>query len=250
MTLRTGELVGIVGSNGAGKSTLLRILIGQFRPSAGHVRVGGQPIEQYARLALARRVAYLPQQVRSSFSYTCEEVVAQGRFPYQQGFGMLGRRDMDIIRQCMRWTHTDAFARRSLDSLSGGERQRVLLASVLAQQSEFLLLDEPTAALDLHHQVDVFERLYQFAREGLGVVLVTHDLNLASQYCDRLILLHEGRMIAEGSAEAVLVQRHLKKVYQTELCVEPNPVLGTPMVVLLGHRTGELARRNREELPP
>jgi iron complex transport system ATP-binding protein len=147
----------------------------------------------------------------------------------------------------MEWTATLAFARRPLNDLSGGERQSVLLASVLAQETRFLLLDEPTAALDLHHQVDVFERISQLAHEGLGVIVITHDLNLAAQYCDRLVLLHEGRVAAAGAPAQIMVEDVLKRIYQTELMVHRNPVTGTPMVVLLGRRTKRLSEEFRRE---
>ena len=233
-TFRRGELVGLVGPNGAGKSTLMRVLAGQVAPTSGEVTLGGLPIEQYGRRRLARRIGYLPQNVRSSFSFTCEEVVAQGRYPHRSALGLLGREDLRIVRRVMEWTHTQTFARRPLEELSGGERQRVLLASVLAQGGEFLLLDEPTAALDLHHQIDVFERIGELARQGLGVIVITHDLNLAAQYCDRMVLLHEGRIRASGPPETVMDETILKSVYETELIVDRNPVTGAPMVVLLG----------------
>ena len=236
LAFHTGELVGLVGANGAGKSTLLRILTGQMAPTAGKVELDGRPLGRFGRTELARRIGYLPQNVASSFSYTCEEVVAQGRYPHQGALGLLSREDQEIVRQAMKWTHCDAFAHRYLSELSGGESQRVLLASVLAQGSDFMLLDEPTSALDLHHQIDVFELIYQLARQGIGVIVITHDLNLAAQYCDRLVLLHEGRMHACGRPEDVLREDILRQVYETDLIVDRNPVTGTPMVVVLGRR--------------
>lgn len=249
LEFRLGELVGLVGPNGAGKTTLIRALAGQLQPSEGEVSLGGRPLARFSRLELARRIGYLPQNVRSSFAYTCEEVVAQGRYPHLGTFGVLGRRDREIVRLAMEWTSTQAFARRLLDDLSGGERQRVLLASVLAQGGEFLLLDEPTSALDMHHQVDVFERVSQLARDGLGVIMITHDLNLAAQYCDRLVMIHEGRAIAAGTPAEIMTEEILKKVYETELIVNRNPVTGTPMVVLLGSRAMRLSEQFQQENP-
>lgn len=246
---RLGELVGLVGPNGAGKTTLMRALIGHLQPSAGEVTLDGRALHRFSRLELARRIGYLPQDVRSSFSFTCQEVVAQGRYPHLGPLGVLGRADREIVWRAMEWTNTQAFARRPIEDLSGGERQRVLLASVLAQGSPFMLLDEPTAALDLHHQVDVFERISQLAHEGYGVIMITHDLNLAAQYCDRLVVLHEGRVVAEGGPETVMTEPVLKKVYETELIVERNPVTGSPMVVLLGRRGGGTLERFQPEPP-
>lgn len=250
LEFRLGELVGLVGPNGAGKTTLIRALAGQLAPTAGEVTLGGRSLRTFGRLELARRLGYLPQDVRSSFSYSCEEVVAQGRYPHLGTFGVLSRRDREIVWRAMEWTSTQAFARRPLDDLSGGERQRVLLASVLAQGGEFLLLDEPTSALDMHHQVDVYERVSQLAREGLGVIMITHDLNLAALYCDRLVLLHEGKVAACGTPETVVVEDVLRRVYETDLIVNRNPVTGTPMVVLLGRRAARLSEKYQQANPP
>ncbi|MCL5270944.1 MAG: ABC transporter ATP-binding protein [bacterium] len=244
LEFRLGELVGLVGPNGSGKTTLMRALAGQLRPTAGEVRYRGRPLARYSSAELARSIGYLPQSVRSSFNYTCEEVIAQGRYPHQNALGILTRRDREAIERVMDWTTTRAFAHRPIDVLSGGERQRVLLASVLAQEAEFLLLDEPTSALDLHHQVDVFERLHQLSRTGLGLIVITHDLNLAAQYCDRLVLIFEGRVAAAGAPGEVLREEVLRRVYETDLIVDRNPVIGTPMVVLLGRHGAQLARRH------
>jgi iron complex transport system ATP-binding protein len=237
LEFREGEFVGMVGPNGAGKTTLLRALVGQIAPAHGRVALGGRPLAGWSRLEIARRVGYLPQDVPALFDYTCEEVVAQGRYPHLGAFGLLGRRDLDIVRRAMAWTNCDAFAHRPLALLSGGERQRVLLASVLAQESRFLLLDEPTAALDIHQQLDVVTRLATLARDGLCVVIVTHDLNLAAQFCGRLVMLHEGRVAGSGPPAEVMTEPMLKKVYETDLVVARSPVSGAPMVVLKGRPT-------------
>ena len=250
LEFRQGEMVGLVGPNGAGKSTLMRALAGQVTPTHGRVTLDGAPLPAFSRQALARRIAFLPQDVRASFSYTCEEVVAQGRYPHLGPLGFLSREDHAIVRRCMEWTSTQAFARRPIEELSGGERQRVMLASVLAQGSAFLLLDEPTSALDMHHQVDVYERVSRLAQEGLGVIMITHDLNLAALYCDRLVMIHEGRAIADGPPEAVMREETLKQVYETDLIVNRNPVTGTPMVVLLGHRVARLSAQYRKDEAP
>jgi iron complex transport system ATP-binding protein len=243
LELKPGELAGLVGPNGAGKTTLLRALAGLYRPTEGRVMLDGRSLAAYDRHALARRIGFLPQGVRSSFSFTVEEIVAQGRHPHQRGLGILSREDLHVVRQAMEWTHTLAFAHRSLSSLSSGERQLALLASVLAQGEEFILLDEPTSNLDLHHQVDVFDRIDALARQGLGLLVITHDLNLAAQYCGRLLLLHEGRLLADGPPEAVLHEATLREVYQTDVVVDRNPVTGAPMVVVPGRRAADGVNR-------
>jgi iron complex transport system ATP-binding protein len=232
LRIAPGELVGLVGPNGAGKTTLLRAMAGLIRPSEGRIVLDGRPLDAWGRLELARRIGFLPQGVRSSFSFTVEEVVAQGRYPHQRGLGILGPEDLRAVRQAMEWTHTLAFARRPLGDLSSGERQLALLASVLAQGGEYILLDEPTSNLDLHHQVEVFDRIRALARQGLGFLVITHDLNLAAQYCDRLLLLNEGRSIADGPPGDVLREDRLREVYRTDLVVDRNPVTGAPMVVV------------------
>jgi iron complex transport system ATP-binding protein len=235
--VRPGELAGLVGPNGAGKTTLLRALAGLYRPTEGRVALDGRPLTGWRRQEIARRIGFLPQGVRSSFNFTVEEVVAQGRYPHQRGLGILGREDLRVVRRAMEWTNTLAFARRPLADLSSGERQLALLASVLAQGGEFILLDEPTSNLDLHHQVAVFDRIRELARQGLGLMVITHDLNLAAQYCDRLLLLHQGKLAAAGPPAEVLREDLLREVYQTEVIVDRNPVTGAPMVVVPGRMT-------------
>lgn len=238
LDLEPGQFVGIVGPNGSGKSTLLRILAGQLRPSAGAVELDGRPLGDFGRRELARRIGFLPQEVLSSFAFTVEEVIAQGRYPHGSALSLVTAEDRRVIGRVMDWTTTRAFAHRPFGELSGGERQRVLLASVLAQEAAFILLDEPTAALDIQHQVDVFELVRRLAGEGLGVGMVTHDLNQAARYCDRMVLLFEGRIERDGPPAEVMDPDTLRRVYQTELMVEPNPVTGTPMVVILGRAEG------------
>lgn len=238
LACRPGDLIGLVGPNGSGKSTLMRALAGQLAPTAGGVTLAGRPLARLSPRERARAVAWLPQDVRPTFDFTAEEIVAQGRYPHLGALGVPGPHDRDVVRLAMEWTRTLAFARRPLAALSGGERQSVLLASVLAQQSRFLLLDEPTSALDLHHQIDVFEQIADLARAGLGVVVITHDLNLAARYCSRLALLHEGKLVADGPPSTVMREPVLRQVYDVNLIVETNPVVGSPMVVLLGRQGG------------
>ena len=240
LAFRPGETVGVVGPNGAGKTTLLRALGGLIRPTAGEVTLADRPLAAFSRRRLARHLGYLPQDVQGAFAYSVEEVVAQGRYPRNATLGLIGAHDRRVIERVMVATHVDAFAQRPLAELSGGERQRALLASVLAQETEFLLLDEPTAALDLHHQVEVFRLIADLARRrGLGVILITHDLNLAARYCDRMVLLDEGRVARDGAPGDVMERDILEAVYRTRLRVERNPATGAPMVVVLGDAPDE-----------
>ena len=241
---RTGELLGVIGPNGSGKSTLLRLLAGLLPAAAGEVSLDGVALRAMRRHELARQVAFLPQRVETIFAFTSEEVVAQGRYPHLGAIGFLSARDIEVIRASMERTDTLAFARRPFDELSGGERQRVLIASILAQQAGHLLLDEPTAALDIQHQAQVFTLLRESSRKGLAVAAVVHDLNLAAQFCDRLALMSCGRVVSEGAPEDVLLLEHLAPVYGGAVAVSENPLTGGPLVVVL-------APHNRaQEAPP
>lgn len=229
-----GQLLGIVGPNGSGKSTLLRVLAGFFRPEQGRVSLDGKALHTYGRYERARQIGFLPQSVLPAFSFSVREVVAMGRYPHLGAFGFLSRGDVEVVERCLDAVECTDLADRPFSALSGGERQRVLLASVLAQEPKLMLFDEPTAALDIHHQVAIFDLLHAFSREGLGIGVVTHDLNLAGQFCDRLLLLQRGRTIKEGTPEEVIVGDLLSEVYDADLIVDDNPVTGTPMVMLLG----------------
>jgi iron complex transport system ATP-binding protein len=239
MAVRPGELLGIIGPNGSGKSTLLRLLAGLLTPARGLVELDDAPIKTMGRHALARRIAFLPQIVQPAFAFTCEEVVAQGRYPHLHALGFLSPADLEAVRRCMETTDTQEFARRPFDELSGGERQRVLIASILAQEADHLLLDEPTAALDIHHQAFVFHHLREFSRQGLAVAVVVHDLNLAAQFCDRLLLLSIGEIAAEGTARDVLRVEHLVPAYGGNIAVGENSNTGGPLVTALVERTEE-----------
>jgi len=229
-----GNVLGIIGPNGSGKSTLLRIGAGVLQPAAGAVRLRGRALAGLSRREVARELGYLPQAVSSAFDYTVEEVVAMGRFPHLHGAGFLAQSDLDAVERCLRETAVEPYRGRCLSSLSGGERQRVFLASVLAQEPRALLLDEPTTALDLHHQTRFFALLRRLAAQGMGVAVVTHDVNLASLYCDRLALLREGRLVELGAPADVLTEAVLRATYGDEVLLERHPTSGRPIVLPAG----------------
>lgn len=244
---RGGRMLGIVGPNGSGKSTLLRVMAGILSPSSGQVQVDGRPVESYRRRELAREVAFLPQSPGSSFEFTVREVVAQGRYPYQGAFGLLSHSDQEVVLQTLRETDSEPLADRYFSTLSGGEKQRVLVASVLAQEPRVMLLDEPSAALDIHHKSHVFDLLWTLSRKGMAVVVVTHDLNTASQFCDELLLLREGRAVESGAPREVMQQELLAETYETPLRIVAHPITGLPMVLVLGEKTSETETRMRNE---
>lgn len=219
LEITEGDFLGIIGPNGAGKSTLLAMMSGWLRPSAGTVTFRGKSIAEWPRRQFAREVAIVPQSEEGVFPYTVEEVVLMGRFAHQSPIvGFDDEEDHAIARGVLELVGLGGFAHRTLDRLSGGERQRVLLARALAQCPSVLLLDEPTASLDLSFQRDVFRLLESLNREhGVTVVAVTHDINLASLYSRRLAVLFEGGIKAEGAPEAVCQPGLLGSIYRVPI---------------------------------
>jgi iron complex transport system ATP-binding protein len=186
---------------------------------------------QMTRKEMARYVAYLPQHVETFFDYAVEDVVAMGRFPHAKGFGFLTAEDMAAVDRALFRTRTEAFRHRPLSRLSGGEMQRALLASVIAQEPEVLLLDEPTGALDIHHQVRFFDLLSDLVASGMGVVVVTHELNLAGLFCHRLLLISEGTIAHQGPPADLLRPEILGGVYGGEIVVSSHPTTNQPVVL-------------------
>ncbi|WP_326558542.1 heme ABC transporter ATP-binding protein [Micromonospora sp. NBC_01796] len=227
--VRAGELLTLVGPNGAGKSTLLAALCGDLRVAGGQIRVQGSALSAWTPGQLARRRAMLPQRTTLAFPFTAGEVVAMGRAPW------VGRpeqaQDDEAIAEAMRLTEIGDLAGRPFPALSGGEQARVALARVLAQRTPILLLDEPTAALDLHHQELVLRVARARARAGDTVVAVLHDLGLAAAYADRIALLSDGRLVTDGPPEQVLTADRLSAAYRHEIEILPHPRTGTPLVL-------------------
>ncbi|UAK31505.1 heme ABC transporter ATP-binding protein [Nocardia asteroides] len=224
-----GRIVALVGPNGAGKSTLLAALAGELALSAGTVELDGQPLSHWTTLDMARRRAVLPQTHTVGFPFTAREVVAMGRAPWVR----TERREFDEkqIAAAMAATDVEHLAARSFPTLSGGERARVALARVLAQDTATLLLDEPTAALDLGHQESVLGLAAARAAEGAAVVVVLHDLGIAAAYADRVAVLDSGRLAADGPPRDVLTTELLTRVYQHPVEVLDHPVTGAQLVL-------------------
>jgi iron complex transport system ATP-binding protein len=240
VSIRSGALTGIVGPNGSGKSTLLRLLCGLLTPQSGRVTLDGKPLDHWPARERARVLAFLPQAVTPAFSLTAFEVACLGRYPHTGGLGALRPHDIEVARRCLRETNVEDLQDRPFLDLSGGERQRVLLAGVLAQEPRLLLLDEPTSALDIHHEAEVFALLERLAHAGYGIAVVTHDLNIAAQYCTDLALLSwEHRVRAAGTPETVLTPEQLSEAYGAPILAGRHPFFGTPFVAA---HSGEGAR--------
>jgi len=208
LTLRAGQIVGLIGANGAGKTTLLRVLA-NLLPHAGTVLFNSVSAGTIGRKALARRIAFLSQGGAVHWQMRAEALVALGRLPHRRPFSDMGAADHAAIDRAMAATDTTRFRDRTLDSLSGGERMRVLLARALAVEAEMLFADEPLAGLDPRHQLEAMALLRQAALAGTGIVVVLHDLTLTGRFCDRIVLLHDGRILADGAPDQVLADAHL-----------------------------------------
>ncbi len=239
--VRPGEFFIILGPNGSGKTTLIKLLSGLIAPRPGHLSLLGKPLSRYTRQELARLLALVPQSVSTDFPFTVTETVLLGRAPHLGILGLEGENDRKLARQAMEFTDVARFADRKLDQLSGGERQRVFIARAICQEPSIILLDEPTAALDLAHQVRVMDLMERLKREkGLTVVMVSHDLNLAALYGDRLLMLKQGASVRQGRPDAVLTREILEKTYECTLLVDQSPLGGAPRVTLV---PGRFARK-------
>jgi iron complex transport system ATP-binding protein len=246
------EVVGILGPNGSGKTTLLKILAGLLHPRAGTVTLDDRPLEALDRRSIARRMSVVPQETRLAFDYTVLEMVLMGRYAHLGPFELEGPEDFIAARRALRATGTERFEKRPFESLSGGEKQRVVIASAIAQLDRgdpavggetggytYLLLDEPTASLDLGFQLDVIGLLRRLRRERqLGIIVSIHDLNLAAAFCDRLVLLRDGQVLADGATRDVLTPASIRELYGVEADVLSHPGAAHPVVVPIGRSAG------------
>jgi iron complex transport system ATP-binding protein len=232
LTLMPGEMVGLIGPNGAGKSTLLRVLSRTLPPQQGQVRLDGEPVRKIKSREIARRIAFVPQTEPTLFDFTVRDVVLMGRHAHLNGLSGETERDFAAATQAMALTDTLPLADRLITELSGGEHRRVLIARALAQEAPTLLLDEPTAHLDITHQADVLAIIRRLAdREGTAVLVALHDLNLAAEFCDRLILLAKGAILADGPPDVVMTSQNLELAYGASVSISRNPVSGKPFIL-------------------
>ncbi|HET7615513.1 MAG TPA: heme ABC transporter ATP-binding protein [Bacillales bacterium] len=231
-SVEKGELFGILGPNGSGKTTLLKMLTRTHPLDDGQILLNGKDLRSYRSKHLARLAAVLPQFVGQSFSYSVCEVVKMGRYPYQSGiFNQADSHDREHVETAMKQTGVAAFADHDMNTLSGGEKQRVYLAQALAQQPELLLLDEPTNHLDIHHQKQLLDGLKKWAKQDrLTVIAIFHDLNLAALYCDRVLLLNEGKKAALDSPKEVLNEGTIHEVYGTDVTRTFHPSMPSPVL--------------------
>ena len=239
LSVKAGEMVGLLGPNGSGKTTLIKLASGVLRPDQGKVILDGNSLKQLSRKTIARRVAVVPQQFHIPFAFTVMEVVTLGRIPFLKAFAGESKADRELVTDAMELVGIGGLAQRRFDELSGGERQKVVLAMVLAQQPALLLLDEPTVHLDITHQIEILELVRNLnAEHGLTVIAAMHDLNLASLYFDRLVMLKEGRVLADGTPTQVLTEDRIAEVFLASVRVEQHPVNCVPYIVIMPKGNG------------
>lgn len=226
-SIKQGEIVGIIGCNGAGKSTFLKTIRGLLPKMSGDVLYFGKPLEEYDDKELACRVAYLQQHVEVGFGYTGLDIVLAGRYPYMKWWEKESGDDEKLALDCMAYTGTLDLADRPVTEVSGGQKQRILLAKVLAQQTPILFLDEPTTGLDMVYQEEIFRFAKELAQMGKTVLMVVHELNFAAKYCTRILLLGEGKLLADASPSEAFTEELLSRAYRADISVVKNPVSGS-----------------------
>ena len=237
VAIAPGSLTGLLGPNGSGKTTLLKLLAGVLEPEQGTVLLDGQPLNGMSRRAVARRVAVVPQETHPAFDYTVMEMVLMGRHPHLGPFQIEGPADLAIAREALAATGTAHLAARSYMTLSGGEKQRVIIAGALAQSPSVLLLDEPTASLDLGYQLDIASLLSALNRErSVTMVMATHDLNLAASICDTLVLMRDGRILAHGATADALTASNVQQLYGVDADVQYHDRAGHLTIVPVSKR--------------
>ncbi len=233
LALGRGEFVGLIGPNGAGKTTLLKLMLGIHKPDTGRIFLRGQPLQEIRPRERARSIAYLSQDTATSFAFPVLDILLMGRYPFLGRFGRESEADLEKAHRALAYVGLAGFEDRYFNELSGGEQQLVLFAKVLVQEAELLLLDEPTSNLDIRHQDLFFSMASELTREKKAVVAALHNLNTASQYCSRLVLLDRGAIAADGPPKEVLRTEILNRVYGTETVITPNVATGSLMVNVL-----------------
>jgi len=222
----------ILGPNGSGKTTLMKLAAGVMKKKCGSIEISGKLLENYSRKQLAGKLAFVPQLIPVDFPFTVREVVMSGRAPHQGLLGFEGREDSKRVEEAMAFTDIDHLKDRKIDRLSGGERQRVFIAAALCQNPEIILLDEPTSALDLAHQLSVMDLMEKLKHQrNITIMMISHDINLAAMYADKILLLKEGKVVNEGSPEKVLNRHDLEAVYECCLSVDESAFCKSPRII-------------------
>ncbi len=234
LKVKAGDFVGIIGTNGSGKTTLLRLLSRVLSPYQGNIFLEGNDIRRMDSKAFCKKVAFVAQDTQVNFSFTVFEIVLMGRIPHLARMQLETKNDFTIAEAALSMTDTLGLKEKEINELSAGERQRVIIARALAQEPLLLFLDEPTSHLDIGHQIQIMDLLKKLNRDkNLTIIMVLHDLNLASEYCNRIVLLNDGKVFREGGPEDVLTYQNIEAVYKTVVVVEKNPINSKPYVILV-----------------
>ena len=215
--VKPGEIIGVIGPNGSGKTTLLKSLNNINEISSGSITFDNKKIDEFSSKELAKHISFMNQNTNIGFDFPCIDVVVLGRYPYLDAFSEYSKKDIEIAEKFMKLTNTLKFRDKSILSLSGGERQRVLFAKTLTQDTDIILLDEPTSALDLNHALELMEKVKEIIhKKGKTAVAVLHDLNLASMFCDEIIMLKNGKVYCKGTPKETMTKENLKNIYDLE----------------------------------
>ena len=237
--LKENEFIGIIGPNGSGKSTLLKNISKLLNPDSGFIYLDKNLLNDYSYKELAKKMAVVPQDTKVNFNFSVYDLVMMGRNPYQDRWGRITKEDKRKVNEAMELTDTKKFKDKSIQNLSGGERQRVIIARAIVQEPELLLLDEPTASLDINYQRNIFDLISDLnERLDMSVLAVSHDLNLISQYCDRLILLNDGKIYSMGKVDDVITKENISEVYNTDVDIKYNPITERPYVIIVPRKKG------------
>ena len=227
LRIKENEFLGIIGPNGSGKSTLLRTICGILQPWDGKILLQGVEISRLTKKEIARKIGYVPQSSSFAFPFTCEEIVLMGRYAHDGH----RKRDYEVVIWAMELTDTLMLKRRKINELSGGELQRVIIARALAQEPKILLLDEPTVHLDINHRMEIFKLLWELKSHGITIITVLHDLNLASEYSERVVVINNGRVVYDGLPQDIIDKEIIKRTYGIEVNIIKNPLSRLPLIL-------------------
>lgn len=236
ISLEKNKFYSIIGPNGSGKTTLLKNISRILPPEKEHIYIDGREINSYKVRDLAKKMASVPQNTNIDFDFTAFDIVLMGRSPYLKPFQNEGDKDFNIAKEVMKMTNTWHLKDKNINELSGGERQRVIIARALAQESEIILLDEPISNLDMQHQLEILDTVKYLNRE-VTIVAVLHDLNLAGEYSDYILMLKEGKIVSSGKPEQVLTEKNIKETYNMDTYILKNPVTGKPHIIPISKRS-------------
>lgn len=232
LNIPKGKITTIIGANGCGKSTILKTIGRVITPKSGNIYINGKDIYKEKPREIAKNMAILPQSPQAPGGLTVEELIAYGRFPHQKGFGKANEKDKDIVNWALEITGIEEFKDRNIDDLSGGQRQRAWIAMALAQETDILLLDEPTTYLDLAHQLEILKLLEDLnKKQGRTIVMVIHELNNAARFADHMIGIKKGRVVCEGSADEVMTKENLKELFNIDAEIVNDPRSGKPVCI-------------------